>query len=233
MFPCFLRQSLVYGSGTINFQVIYSGDSLNNPSTSNAVPITANVGDFTLTTQSPLVAIKSGDSGTATISVAALQISGFNGPNSYQQLTGPVAFTCATSSPSVACSLSAATVDLSSDPSILTNTTLTINTQATTSASNSNNTSPHAITQIVGAGGSLLAWALFWMPGRKRRFKSLVLMLLMSVSLGIGLVGCGSSKSKSVIPPTKTGAAPGTYTATVTAVASGVTHAIQLKVVVQ
>jgi hypothetical protein len=107
------------GTGTIQFMAVYSGDHYHTPSASNVATATADIGDFAFTTANPIVAIPSGGSGKAIISVS---------PTGYLYWTvaGKVSFTCATSSPDLSCFVSPKQVTLPANISQVANTTMRI-----------------------------------------------------------------------------------------------------------
>lgn len=205
-------------SGTDQFVASYGGDNYNGASLSAPVSVTVDVGDYSLTTSNAALAIQSGSTGTAMIAVGA--------PYG-QRLTGSVSLTCTTSSPSLGCSLSPTTLTLPSDPTLVATSTLSITTQSQTA---SNSVAPHRFDRLFGGAGAVLAMLLFGVPGKKIRP---VLFAVTFLTLFIVTVtGCGGHSTQSTAPASQS-AAPGAYTATVTAVSSGITHSMVLRITVQ
>jgi hypothetical protein len=87
---------------------------------------------------------------------------------------------------------------------------------------------------LAGSGLALAGLLLIGIPAKRRRSLNVGLCFLFAVALGVA--GCGhSSKTTAVQPvtPTSTNAPAGNYTATITAVGSGITHTLVVRIVVQ
>ena len=221
-----IAQDLIFSSGSLPFIATYRGDVYHNPSTSSPLTITANAGDFSFTTSNPVVAIASGTSGTTTVSVGS-SLSTFE-----QMLGGTVALTCATSSPDITCSLSPSTLTLPTNSSQFASSTVTIQTSIPVSTASSLGRNGKG--WLAGSGLALAGLLLIGIPAKRRRSLNVGLCFLFAVALGVA--GCGhSSKTTAVQPvtPTSTNAPAGNYTATITAVGSGITHTLVVRIVVQ
>jgi trimeric autotransporter adhesin len=139
--------------------------------------------------------------------------------------TGAVSLACAvTSSPAgandpVTCALSNSSLTVSGTDAVTA--TLTVNSTATTTT---------ALVRGLGAGSSLLALTLLFIPARRRRLLSLACAFALIAMLGV-VSGCGGGSSTSgggggtTPPKTVPGTTAGAYVITVTATASGVTPA--------
>jgi trimeric autotransporter adhesin len=217
-----LTQYQIVANGTVQFVATYSGDNNNGASMSAPVSVTANVGDYSLTSSAAAIAINSGSTGTAIISAGApLQLGwGF---------TGTVALSCAMSSPELGCSFSPTTLTLPSNPIQVATSTLTITTQPASTAS-AKSTAPARLGRYLGGSAAGLAMLLFLIPMGKRR-RPMFLAFFLAIAIG-GLSGC-SHGTIPVITVTNNSAPTGSYTATVTAVGSGVTHTLVIRVTVQ
>lgn len=213
-------------NGQTPFLATYGGDGYNAPSLSAPVMVTANEGDYSLTTSNALLSIASGKTGTALIAVGA--------PYG-QRLSGSVSLACSTSSSLIGCSLSPTSLTLPSDPDQVATSSLTITTTAAT-ASSRPSTGPESFRRIAGGGVVLAALLIVAVPLRsRRRLTALLILILLLIPPAAMLTGCGGSGSHTTTTttPPPQGVPPGTYTATVTAVSSGITHSLVLRIVVQ
>jgi hypothetical protein len=215
--------------GTHSITVQYGGDSNFHSSTSKLLSEVINNGTpgFSLTPSATSASITAGAS--ATFTVTSTPVYGY---------TGTIAFT-ATGCPSKAtCTFSPSSVTLAGTTAVPT--TLTISTTATTTSSlvtpyrpNSNPIEPTLWASLGGFGlfGLILAGT------SKKRSRQMALVLGMLVlMMTITFVGCGGSSSSNTTPPATTttpGTPAGSYPITVTATASGITHALNVTVVVQ
>jgi hypothetical protein len=216
-----ISQELLMSSGLLPFIATYTGDAYHNPSTSTPLTITINAGDFTFTTSNAVLTVASGSSGTTTVSVGS-SLSSF-----VQQLGGTVALSCATSSPDITCTLSSSTLTLPTNSSLFASSTVTINTSfpaATTSSVERNR-----MGWLTGGGLALCGLLLLGVPAGWRHTWSRWFCLM--IVLAVGVTGCGGSSKTTT--PASTNAAAGNYTATITAVGSGITHTLVVKVVVK
>lgn len=213
--------SSIIGNGNVQFLAVYGGDNYNSPSLSAPVTVASNVGEYSLNTSTTSIAMKAGAAGTAMITVGA--------PYG-QRFTGNVALSCATSSPNITCAFSSSSLTLPTDPTLVAASTLTISSVATVNAS------AKPASRIPGIlGGSGITLALLWicLPVRRsRRIRPLMLALAGLLTMSMGLTGCSNVTPP---PPTVTAvkSTAGTYSATVTAVASGVTKTLVMKVTLQ
>jgi hypothetical protein len=218
---------LANGANTLTAQ--YTGDANYSASTSAAVSLTAASGDFSLTTSNPTLTITAGSTGTTTFTVSSLQ-----------GLQGAVNFSCTPSNPSLLCTLSPASLTLTSDSAQQT-TTLTINTHDKTTGLVVGAEDKRANAKHVGEwlAGSGIAMALVFLgfPARRRSTWKLkggmLFTLLLMAGIGMGISGCGGGTSNPYGPSTGSNVATGTYTVNVTATASGVVHQTTLTVIVQ
>jgi hypothetical protein len=209
----------IIASGTDQFVATYAGDGYNGPSESVPVSVTTDIGDYSLNISNAALAIKSGSTGTTTITVGA--------PYG-QRLTGTVALTCVTSSASLGCSLSPTSITLPSDPTLVATSTLSITTQSQTA---SNSVVPRGFNHFVGGVGAVFAMLFFGLPRRKKIRPALFAAAFLTLLVGT-VSGCSNPPLAPVSAAPQT-ASPGTYTATVTAVSSGITHTLVLKITVQ
>jgi hypothetical protein len=208
--------NFLQGSGQLTAQYLGDGTAL-APSTSAPITINADGGDFSITANTQLLAITSGQSGSTTLQLGSML-----------GMTGTAKMTCATSSKYLTCSFNPASVTLSATANATT--TLTVNTQTTVTPTSS------ASNQGLKFGGGettgCVALAGLLLVGRRRRrvLNSLI-ALVMFAALGLGLTGCGGSAK----PPTPqpVNAPAGNYTVLVTGTVGGVAHNLQVQVVVQ
>jgi len=220
-----IPQDQLLSSGSLSFIATYDGDHTYNPSTSLPLTVSANAGDFSFTTTNAALTVTAGSPATTTVSVGS-SLSTFT-----QQLSGTVALSCATSSPSLTCLLSSATLTLPSNSSLYANSTVTINTSIPTSSTSSAAKSYKG--WLAGGGVALAGLLLFGIPAKRLRRWGVALCFLLAMSFGA--MGCGSKNTAStqpVTPPT-TNAPAGNYTATITAVGSGITHILVIRIAVQ
>ena len=179
-----------------SIKAVYSGDSNYTTSTSAAVPITISGGapDFSLTYAANISIPSPGQSGTTTISAAAL--------NSF---SGTVSVTCAVPSNMTYSSCSLSPTSFAVPGSSL----LTVNTTAPSLALRLFNRPRW----FIPSAGALFAWIfLLLITGKKRRVK-LAFGLLVFALLAAAFVACGGSSSSA---PSSPGTPTGSYTITVT-----------------
>ena len=208
-------------AGTYAVTASYSGDSENQPSTSNAVSIAVGAPNFTVAVSPATATITAGQSVAATLTITP--VAGYS---------GTVSFSCGTLPSLATCAFAPSSVTPSNGTAATTKLTIT-----TTASS--------AETQR-GAGRSLepVVWAsvvfLLFIPGRwlkrcRHRIYSLLLVLFL-----ISLSGCGGSNSSSSGDTTSSApSTPGTPTGmqTITVSANDSTgklsHSVTLQIVVQ
>ncbi len=206
--------SVFTGNNSITAQ--YAGDGTFAPSISTAIAVSGNLGDFAITAAAQSVSIPS-TSHTANTSATLMSLSG---------LGGTVNLTCTTSNPLVLCLPAANSYTLPTDGSQVTVAVSLYSVTLKTSSQTS-----HGPLKKWLEGGSIVFACLFCFFPARRRITVKVLMLLVATGLAAGAMGCGAS---SPIAGNGVQYAPsGNYTATLTANASGVTHAVTLNVTVQ
>ena len=195
-------------SGDTVYQGSQAGLSLNNP-----------LADFSMVTQSPVVTVTAGSTGTAMLNLGS--INGFN---------ASVGLAC-TAPSGLACSLNPASLTVNG------NTTATLTINASTS-----NSSAQRISWFAASGGATLACVfLLGMPARRRNWRSLLSLIVLAVltaAIGCGGGGGGTSTSNPTPPaPPTSGSTPtpaGTYTVVVTGTQGTViSHAIPVTVIVK
>jgi hypothetical protein len=197
---------LALGQNSITAQ--YGGDA--NYSGSASAPIAVNVvPDFSLPASLSPITITAGQSGTTTLTIT--------GKTAYN---GTISFTAASCSglPSLTtCSFSPASVKGSGK------TTITISTTASHSAALQH-------FGVWGSGGGILAGVLFLgVPTRRRRKSLFALVAMTCLAAAFGCGGGGGSGSTPPIP----GTPQGTYSITVAATSSGLTHTTSFTLTVQ
>ncbi len=187
----------------------YSGDTTYQGSSSTATAIPDSDTDFSLLTQTPNIAIASGQSGTSTVLLGSM--------NSF---AGAVSFGC-TAPSGLTCAVAPSSVTLTSGGSATA--AVTIGT-ATSIAS--------AVPGWRGiASGTVLASVFLLILPRRRRFGTIIVALVALV-LVTGAIGCGGKSSQPI--STAQDAKPGVYTVVVTGTsATGTIHTAALTVVVQ
>ena len=201
--------------------MVYSGDSNYAASESAYTAINNDPTDFSFTSLTPNVAIKSGSTGTAMIGLGSEN--GFN---------STVALTC-TAPSALICTFSNATVNLNG----MTTANVTINTvtPGTTAAAANHPAQPKPFGRIVG---SVLACMLLIVLPRRRRFGQMIVSVLVMAVL-LTAVGCHQAlpPNPTVItppPPAPVDAANGTYNVVVTGTAAnGIVHNTTITVIVQ
>jgi hypothetical protein len=209
--------NFLQGSGQLTAQYLGDGTAL-APSTSAPITINADGGDFSITANTQLLAITSGQTGSTTLQLGSML-----------GMTGTAKMTCATSSKYLTCSFNPASVTLSATANATT--ALTVNTQTmvtpTASASNQRmNFGGGETTGCVALAGLLLV-------GFRRRVLSSLIALVMFAALGLGLTACGGSSATKPVPTPQLNAPAGNYTVVVTGTAGGLAHNLQVQVVVQ
>ena len=160
-----------------------------------------------------------GGTGTSTISITPS--GGF---------TGAVGVSCAiTSSPADAADIPSCsmTQPAAISGSNAVTSTLTI---TTTAASTAALHSPFKGLMTFGGGGTLVAFLMFGLPLRRRKWQTLFSLLLLS-AMAVTMMGCGNTYT----PPVSrgTGTTPGSYTVTVTGASGSVTAKIAVSVIVE
>jgi hypothetical protein len=192
---------------------VYSGDSNYTGSTSPAVQITIATGapDFSFPTATTIIIASSGQSGSETISPAA--VNGFS---------GTVNVTCAVPSNMTysTCSLNPTSFSVPGGSTLLTVTT----TAPSTALPLFNR--PHWF--IPSAGALFACIFLLLIPGKKRRVK-LAFGLLVFALLAAAFVACGGGGHGPSSPGTPTG----TYTVVVTGTSGTLSHTLNVVVIVQ
>jgi hypothetical protein len=201
----------------------YSGDSLNLPSTSDAVSIVVSIPDFTFSSEFTSGTIVAGQTITTTLTVAPL--GGYS---------GTVKFSCTALPSGASCSFSSPTTTLANGLNEIT--TLTISTTAPSTAASS------APLRKLPGSLPLVAWASLFLclassprrmrPLGQRATRSVVLLLLL-ISGFLSLSGCSSSPpaAKPSAPGTPTGAQSVTVTAADTA--GGPSHTLTIAFTIQ
>jgi hypothetical protein len=201
---------------------IYFGDSNYASSTSAFTALNNDPTDFNFSTLTPNLAIQSGSTGTAMISLGS--VNGFN---------STVALTCASPS-ALICTFTNATVNLNG----MTTANVTINTvtPGTTAAAANHPAQAKPFGRIAG---SILACMLLIVLPRRRRFGQMIVSVLVMVVL-LTAAGCHQA-----LPPNPTGptapvapppvdAANGTYNVVVTGTSpNGIVHNTTITVIVQ
>jgi hypothetical protein len=108
--------------------------------------------------------------------------------------------------------------------------TLTVSTTASSTqsclAANPAEPAQRGFPWSAGGGTALACVFLFAIPGRRRRWRTLVGMVVLGVSLASGMLACTGPAGASCTGTTKPGTTPGSYTITVTGT-SGSTTATQ------
>jgi hypothetical protein len=176
--------------GSYSITTSYLGDG-NFLADTSAAPLTVVVGSpgIVLGVNSPALTIVAGSNGTEAVTVTP-------------QLgyTGNVTFTCSGLPAGVSCAFapSAGAVGAGGFQS-----TLTVTTAGPGSAS-AQAQSRRELARLGAGGAVLMASALFWLPGRRKRiaFMRTWLTLLVVVAISLAVVGCGGGGSKTTPPPT-------------------------------
>lgn len=204
---------LMVGTHSITFQ--YSGDANFQPNTvSNTISVTtAPAPDFTISSSASALNITPGQNGTVKLTIAA-----------NAGLSGTVDFACTGLPAESTCTFSPASLTVT--PGQSGNVTMTI---ATASSSSAMMQLPLGITatKALASFGFLFAIPLY----SRRRLRLWTLMGLMMLGLS-SLSGCGGSNSSMGTQP-NTGSPAGTYSVTVTATSSQISHTLPLTVVIQ
>jgi hypothetical protein len=197
--------------------VTYAGDKNYLPSAASVQVIPDDPTDFTLAALTPNVVIKSGATGTGTITLGSLN--GF---------AGSISLTCSASS-GILCSLPSSSVTLAAAGSATA--TVNINTVTVASATGRNGTG--AFSWKSTAAPVFAAMLLLLLPNRKR-FGRVLFALVFCVALGTG-IGCSKSQHVTQEPViTYQNAAPGSYSVVVTGTAAnGIVHNQTITVIVQ
>jgi subtilase family serine protease len=206
--------------GNLVINASYLGDSTYAQSASAPTTTYNDPTDFTFSTLTPNVAIQSGSTGTAMISLGS--VNGFN---------STVALTCAAPS-ALICTFSNATVNLNG----MTTANVTLNTVTPGTAAAAANHPPSA-TPFGRIAGSVLACMLLIVLPRRRRFGQMIVSALVMAVL-LTAAGCGQHQAP---PPTPTPVAPppvdaanGTYNVVVTGTSpNGIIHNTTITVIVQ
>lgn len=213
---------LASGNNVLN--AFYRGDSVYAGSASAPVTVYDDPTDFSFQTLTPNVAIKSGSTGTATLSLGS--VNGFN---------GTVALTCAAPS-SLICTFANASVSLNGTTTAnVTLNTVTTPAPATTSTAAAN----HPAGPMAPVAGSVLTCMLLIVLPRRRRFGRMIVSVF-AIAMLLTTVGCNSFKALQTIPhqtptpPAAVDATPGSYNVVVTGTsANGILHNTTITVIVQ
>ena len=213
--------------GTHSITVQYGGDSNFHSSTSKVLSEVINNGTpgFSLSPSATSASITAGAS--ATFTVTSTPVYGY---------TGTISFS-ATGCPSKAtCSFSPGSVTLAGTTAVPT--TLTISTAAATTSFVTPfhpNSDPMNPTLWASLGGFGLFGLILAGTSKKRSRQMAVVLGMLVLMMTITFVGCGGGSSSTTPPATTTtpGTPAGSYPITVTATASGTTHALNITVVVQ
>jgi len=225
-----LPSNINLATGTNTAYAQYLGDATYAGSMSPVITITANEGDFSVTTPNPNLVVKSGSSGVLDLTTASLAGMG-----------GTVSYTCTPSSPSLTCTLSSSSFALSTTGTQAT-TTVTINTQITVPAASSSSASSKTshLSGWMAGSGLTLALLFFWLPAKRRRMWSALMLVVLLAGVGFSATGCGGNGAAKTpttptppAGPTTSNATPGTYTVAITGTDSGVVHTLALNVTVQ
>ena len=183
-------------------------------SISNVAPIGGNT-NFALSTSSPVLTVKGGSTGTATLAIAP--INGF---------AGTVTFTCSGMPVNSTCTFSPSTVTATGTAPATTTLTLTTNV-ATSSLRTEPLDATRSLVLAILPGGILL----FSLVRRRRNAGALrLLVLMLTAAAGTALiVGCASSSTPKALPTTPSGNA----TIKVTASSGAVSQATNISLIVQ
>lgn len=204
--------------GTLQGVAEYTGGFGMDPSVSNAMPLTVNVNDFSLSIAGKNLSIASGQSASVPVSLG--------GPAA-ASIT--VALSCQPSSAGIGCTVTPNPASLTGSGSA----SLTINAFASTSAA-SIPESP-ARDRRMGASGEVMAAAFLFplvLPNR-RRSKMPMLLLVLITALGLS-IGCGGGSSAAPSSGSQTTPAPaGSYSVLVTGISGGITHNATVSITVQ
>jgi trimeric autotransporter adhesin len=217
-----LASQLLPGNDVIG--AIYFGDNNYAASTSAFTTLYDDPTDFSFSTLTPNVAIQSGSTGTAMISLGS--VNGFN---------STVALTCAAPG-ALICTFTNATVNLNG----MTTANVTINTVTTgTTAAAANH--PAQAKPFGRIAGAVLACMLLIVLPRRRRFGQMIVSVLVMAVL-LTAAGCHQAlpPPATVITPTPPAAPPpvdaadGTYNVVVTGTSpNGIIHNTTITVIVQ
>ncbi len=209
-------------AGTQSITAMYGAAGVFSGSTSAPVTETVVAPTFTASASPTSVTIKSGSSGTTTIT--AVSAGGY---------AGVLTLACGTLPAHLSCSFSTTTLTLAATGTANPSATLTIATNAMAALRLPSRPGAWSAPEVFSASllGPGLASLLLLARRRRRlgldglRFGT-VLLLLLSAGAAVGLAGCGSSSNNN--------AAPGTYTVPVNVTpASGTAQVVSLSVTVQ
>jgi hypothetical protein len=204
-------------TGPNSMVINYLGDSNYLPSVASVQVVPNDPTDFTLATTTPIVAITSGSTSSASFILG-----------SENGFAGSVALTC-TAPAALACTLPSASVSLTAGGNATA--TININTVTATGVSGRNSTQGPLWKGL--AAPVFAAMLLFFIPNRKR-FGRVLFALVFCVALG-AVSGCTHSQHTTAEPVfTYANAAPGTYNIVVTGTAAnGIVHNQNVTIVVQ
>ncbi len=210
--------------GTHSITVQYSGDSNFHSSTSKVLSEVINNGkpDFSLSPSATSASITAGNS--ATFTVTSTPVYGY---------TGTIAFTASGCPSKATCAFSPASVTLAGTA---VPTTLTITTAAATTSLVTPfhpNSDPMNPTLWASLGGFGLFGLILAGTGKKRSRQMAIVLGTLVLMMMITFVGCGGGSSGGGGGGSTPGTPAGNYTVTVTAAASGVTHNLNVTVIVQ
>ena len=204
-------------AGAVNGTLTLTDDAPSGSQTTNLAAVGI---DYTLATSSASsVTLSSGATANYSLLLSSLQ-----------GLSGTVAFACSGAPANSTCTVNPATANLGGSYTI----------SATVQTGQSQTTSALANPRPLGSRGVPVLALLFAMPlaflRRRRRLTRFMLPILLFATF-TGLCGCGSAR---IIPGNDTGGGgsssatpPGTYSLTVSASAAGLTHSVNLTLVVQ
>jgi hypothetical protein len=195
----------------------YSGDKAYSAAVSSTLVISSDPTNFALGTTTPNVTIKSGSTGTATMTLL-----------SQNAFAGSVALTC-TAPASLVCTLSTPSATLAAYGTATA--TVNINTVVTTTTGGAEN-EPYLLKTVAAP---VLACMLLMVLPKRRRYARVLFALLVCAGIGT-MSGCAhhSSQPSPITNIVNTDATPGTYNVLITGTAAnGIVHDQAITVVVQ
>lgn len=215
----FLFSASAFASNGANqITAIYEGDANYQPSTSTAASVTASqtIGDFTLTPQSPQIAVQSGASGSVEVNLNS--VNGFN---------GVVNLSCSSASSNVTCGVNPSAATLNG----ATTATVMVTSVPQTTALPGRLAIPPT---FVRGAARVFALSLFLLAAatpRKRRLVALAGIGFFAALLFFA--GCGGGSGTQTPPPPPPPPANGVaYSVVVTGTANGVIHNAKITVIV-
>jgi hypothetical protein len=111
--------------------------------------------------------------------------------------------------------------------------TLTVSTTPATSGCTQSALIPGRVPWYTSGGMVLACLFLFGLPGRRRRWRSLLGMFVLLAALTASGLGCGGGAKQTTCPPIQPGTTPGAYTITVTGTSGTTTAATTVALTVQ